>query len=137
MPRNHRLILSKNGGNNNHSKKYKAVNMTHKINLLDEPFEKIKNGSKTIELRLHDEKRRKIKVGDTVCFKSKTDKLTATVKAVHIFKNFEELYAALPLNKCGYSADELATASPDDMLVYYTKEQIEKHGVVGIEIEVI
>lgn len=111
--------------------------MTHKMKLNAEPFERIKNGSKIIELRLYDEKRRKIKVGDTICFRSKTDKLTATVKALHIFKNFEELYAALPLDKCGYSADELPTASPDDMLEYYTKEQIEKYGVVGIEIEVI
>ena len=110
--------------------------MTHKMKLNEEPFEKIKNGSKTIELRLYDEKRRKIKVGDMIRFMSKTDKLAATVKALHIFKNFEKLYAALPLDKCGYSADELPTASPDDMLEYYTKEQIKKYGVVGIEIEV-
>lgn len=109
--------------------------MNMKLN--EEPFEKIKNGSKTIELRLYDEKRRKINVGDSICFKSKTDKLNATVKAVHVFKSFEALYAALPLDRCGYSLDELATASPDDMLEYYTKEQIEKYGVVGIEIEVI
>jgi len=111
--------------------------MTHKMKLNEEPFEKIKNGSKTIELRLYDEKRRKIKVGDMIRFRSKTDKLTATVKALHIFKNFEELYAALPLDKCGDSANEIATASPDDMLEYYTKEQIDKYGVVGFEIEVI
>jgi len=96
----------------------------------------IKNGEKAIELRLYDEKRRKIKVGDTICFKSKADKLIVTVKAVHIFRNFEELYAALPLDKCGYSAEELLTASPEDMLEYYSKEQIEKYGVVGIEIEI-
>ncbi len=113
--------------------KHKTMNM--KLN--EVPFEKIKNGSKTIELRLYDEKRRKIKVGDTICFSSKTDKLTATVKVLHIFKNFEELYVALPLDKCGYSVDEIAIASPDDMQKYYTKEQIEKYGVVGIEIEVM
>lgn len=110
--------------------------MTHNMKLNDRPFEMIKNGEKTVELRLYDEKRSKIKVGDCICFKSKKDELTATVKAVHIFKSFEELYAALPLDKCGYTADELATASPDDMLEYYTKEQIEKYGVVGIEIEI-
>lgn len=110
--------------------------MIHNIKLNDAPFKMIKNGEKTIELRLYDEKRRKIKVGDTICFKTKTDKLTATVKALHTFHNFEELYAALPLDKCGYTADELATASPDDMLEYYSKEQIEKYGVVGIEIEI-
>lgn len=111
--------------------------MTHIMKLNGIPFEKIKSGSKTIELRLYDEKRRKIKVGDIICFKSKTDRLTATVKAVYVFRSFEELYASLPLDKCGYSADELATVSPDDMLKYYTKEQIEKYGVVGIEIEVV
>ena len=110
--------------------------MNHNMNINNRPFEMIKNGKKTIELRLYDEKRRKVRVGDTILFKSGTEKLTARVKALHIFRNFEELYVALPLDKCGYTADELATASPDDMLEYYTKEQIEKYGVVGIEIEI-
>ena len=110
--------------------------MTHNMKLNDSPFEKIKNGTKTIELRLYDEKRRKIKVKDTICFKSKSETITATVKSLYIFRSFEELYAALPLDKCGYALDELPTASPDDMLKYYSKEQIEKHGVVGIELEV-
>lgn len=107
------------------------------MKLNDVPFETIKNGTKTIELRLYDEKRRKIKIGDTICFKGKASTIKAIVKALHIFRNLDELYAALPLDKCGYTADELATASPEDMLEYYTKEQIEKYGVVGIEIEVI
>ena len=111
--------------------------MTHNMKLNAEPFETIKNGTKTIELRLYDEKRRKIKIGDTICFKGKAGTITAIVKALLIFRNFDELYAALPLDKCGYNAYEIATASPDDMLKYYTKEQIEKYGVVGIEIEVI
>ena len=110
--------------------------MTHNMKLNAEPFERIKNGTKSIELRLYDKKRRKIKIGDTICFKGKAGTITTVVKALHIFRNFEELYAALPLDKCGYTADELATASPDDMLEYYSKEQIEKYGVVGIEIEV-
>lgn len=110
--------------------------MTHNMKLNEIPFAKIKNKTKTIELRLYDEKRRKIKVGDSICFNSKTDKLIATVKALHIFCSFEELYSALPLDKCGYSNEEIATASPDDMLQYYSKEQIKKYGVVGIEIEV-
>jgi len=111
--------------------------MTHWMKLQAAPFEKIKSGSKTIELRLYDEKRRQIRVGDTICFKGKAGTLTATVKALHVFRNYEELYAALPLDKCGYAADGLATASPDDMLTYYSREQIEKYGVVGIELEVV
>ena len=108
--------------------------MNMKLN--DIPFEKIKSGTKTIELRLNDKKRQKIKIGDTICFNTKTDKIAAKVKHLHVFKDFEELYVALPLDKCGYSPDEISTASPDDMLEYYTEKQIKKYGVVGIEIEV-
>ena len=111
--------------------------MIHNMKLYDVPFAKIKSGEKTIELRLNDEKRQKIKVGDSICFKSKTDTLAAMVKALYVYPDFEALYAALPLEKCGYATDELATASPDDMLEYYTKEKIERYGVVGIEIEVV
>lgn len=38
------------------------------MNLLLSAFEKIADGRKTIELRLNDEKRQKIKDGDTVAF---------------------------------------------------------------------
>ena len=36
--------------------------------------------------------------------------------------------------KCGYTKEDIDTASPDDMDKYYTKEEQEKYGVVGIEI---
>ena len=40
--------------------------MKHYINLNPEPFEMIRSGKKTIELRLNDEKRKTISVGDTI-----------------------------------------------------------------------
>ena len=43
----------------------------------------------------------------------------------------------LPLLKCGYTEKDIATASPDDMDFYYSKEKQEKYGVVGIEVEVL
>ena len=52
-------------------------------------------------------------------------------------KDFAELYAALPLDKCGYSEAELAAASPDDMLEYYPKEKQARCGAVGIELEIL
>ena len=36
--------------------------MVHNMKLNESPFEKIKAGTKTIELRLYDEKRRKIQL---------------------------------------------------------------------------
>ena len=38
--------------------------MEHTMNLNAHPFEMMRSGKKTIELRLYDEKRRKISVGD-------------------------------------------------------------------------
>ena len=40
--------------------------MLYKMKLNKSPFERIKNGTKTIEFRLYDEKRKQIKVGDKI-----------------------------------------------------------------------
>ena len=39
--------------------------------------------------------------------------------------------------KCGYTEKDIDAASPEDMNVYYTKEQQEKYGVVGIEMNIV
>lgn len=114
--------------------------MTHKLNLHSSPFEMIQSGRKTIELRLYDEKRRKIAAGDTLVFVHSDDPaqtLAATVRALHRFPDFAALYAALPLDRCGYLPEEIATASPEDMNLYYSVEKQALYGVVGIEIALI
>lgn len=88
--------------------------MTHSMKLKDNPFNKIASGEKTIELRLYDEKRKRIKVGDRIEFTkiSHPDKkLITEVIALHLFSSFKELYSALPLEKCGYGMEELKNAS--------------------------
>ena len=99
------------------------------------PFEMIKSGKKTIELRLYDEKRQKIKVGDEIIFTSTVngEMLSRTVKGIHIFESFHELYKSLPLLKCGYTVDNVDSASPLDMEKYYSIDQQKNFGVVGIE----
>ena len=42
--------------------------MIHNMKLQDEPFIKIKNGLKTVEMRLNDEKRQKINIDDDIEF---------------------------------------------------------------------
>ena len=42
--------------------------MTHQMKLNDAPFEMIEQRMKTIELRLWDEKRRSIAIGDKIAF---------------------------------------------------------------------
>lgn len=113
--------------------------MTHQMKLHDDPFILIKSGEKTIELRLYDEKRRLLQVGDTICFtNSKTgENLLVEILKLHIFSSFDELYRNLPLLKCGYTEEDVATASPRDMDAYYSPEEQQKYGVVGIELKVL
>lgn len=108
----------------------------HRMRLDCEPFDKIDSGKKTIELRLYDEKRRRIRVGDAIRFECTLDEDAAyvEVKALHVFPSFKELYRTLPLTACGYEETALADAKPEDMDRYYSREEQEKYGVVGIEI---
>ena len=110
--------------------------MTYYMNLSPLPFSRIADGSKTIELRLNDEKRQKIAVGDSIVFTNTETEETVSAKvlALHKFPDFEALYKALPLEKCGYAESELSTAHHTDMEQYYPQEKIQKHGALGIEI---
>lgn len=112
----------------------------HMMNLNPLPFKMIKEGQKTIELRLYDEKRKKISVGDTITFINTTDsndKLYVKVIDLFIFNSFDELYKNLPLLECGYTTEDIDTASPYDMEKYYSKEMQQQYGVVGIKISLM
>jgi ASC-1-like (ASCH) protein len=108
--------------------------MIHKMKLWDESFKKIKNKTKTIEMRLCDEKRSKIAVGDSIEFiNTKTNEICeCLVTNLYKYENFNELYNHHDKIAIGYLDNEIA--DPNDMLVYYTKENIKKYGVLGIEI---
>lgn len=101
------------------------------------PFELIKNGSKTIELRLYDEKRQMINLGDTITFENRSDgdKIQVKVIALYKYPSFEELYKHFDKVSIGYKEDE--EADPKDMELYYSSEEQSKCGVVGIEMELI
>lgn len=109
----------------------------HKMNLHSNPFNMMKTGLKTIELRLNDEKRSKIKTGDQIEFTNSLDanqKIITEVLNIYPFDSFELLYKELPLEQCGYKKTELKNAKPSDMDIYYSKEQQNKYGVLGIKV---
>ena len=114
--------------------------MRYQMKLRSQPFQKIRSGRKTFELRLYDEKRQRIKVGDEIefsCTDAERKPFVVVVTGLHLFKNFAELYATLPLLQCGYMEDDVDKASPDDMNRYYSVEEQAEFGVVGIEIKLI
>lgn len=111
----------------------------HHMKLNPEPYRKIRQGKKKIELRLYDEKRRKLEIGDIIEFvniENEEFSVKARVLALYIFPSFKELYENLPLDKCGYTEDNIDTASCKDMEKFYSLEEQDKYGVVGIELEV-
>ena len=112
----------------------------HVMNLTPAPMQEIRTGNKTIELRLNDEKRKQISVGDTIKFintEDSNDTLRVKVVDLFLFSSFAELYDNLPFLNCGYNEDNINTASPDDMEMYYSREKQNKYGVVGIEISLL
>lgn len=112
----------------------------HVMNLTPAPMQEIRTGNKTIELRMNDEKRKQISVGDTIKFintEDSNDTLRVKVVDLFLFSSFAELYDNLPLLNCGYNEDNINTASPEDMEMYYSREKQNKYGVVGIEISLL
>ena len=66
-------------------------------------------GQKDIEMRLYDEKRRKINVGDTIEFTNKktNQKMEVIVINLHIYDSFEMLYSKFEKTRLGYKKDEI------------------------------
>lgn len=108
------------------------------MKLYDEPFELIKSGKKTIEVRCNDEKRRKLKVGDKIifCRYSNPDEIINTeIIGLQEFSTFKELYSSYPMEKFG---NEDVTI--EDMLVavdkIYSKEEQDEFGALAISIKI-
>lgn len=100
-------------------------------------YDFIKNGTKRIELRLYDEKRSKIDLDDVIEFsKSDNDKFEAKVIGLLRYRKFEDLFNDFEIS---ILADQ--TMSKQDLLGalegFYTPEDQDKYGVVGIRIELI
>ena len=111
--------------------------MKHSMKLRKIPFNKIKNGTKTIELRLLDEKRKLLKIKDEIEFTNidTNETLLTIIEDLYKFDNFEELYKCFDKVFLGYDKDE--EASYKDMEDYYSKEEQKEYGVIGIKIKVL
>ena len=109
--------------------------MEHKMRLVDFAFKAIKNGEKDIEVRLNDEKRQLINIGDVIVFEHVDTKelLKVTVVNLYHFKTFEELFNMFDHKRIGVKEEDSASL----MDSFYTKEEQEKYGALGIEIKLI
>lgn len=107
--------------------------MVHKMKLQESPFERIKNGSKTVEFRLYDEKRKQIKIGDKIEFSKLPDleeKLVVEVLDLYHEKRFIDIFEKLFTDK-----DEI-NRKVQSMYTIYSSEKEEEYGVLGIKIKI-
>lgn len=113
-----------------------SKNMLHKMKLNQEPFEKIKNGTKTVEFRLYDEKRRTVQIGDEIEF-SKLPELQEKllVKVIDLYK--EESFAKLFKKVFAGEDENEIKKRAESMNRFYTSEKEKEYGVVGLKIKVI
>ena len=108
--------------------------MIHEMKLNESPFERIKNGTKTIEFRLYDEKRKKVKIGDKIEFSKLPDlqeKILVDVLDIYRDETFENLFKKIFTDK-----NEIARKTKS-MYQFYSKEQEKQYGVVGIRIKLL
>ena len=108
--------------------------MIHKMKLNESPFERIKNGTKTIEFSLYDEKRKKIEIGDKIEFSKLPDlqeKILVDVLDIYREETFEKLFKKI------YTDEDEIERKTKSMYQYYSKEQEKEYGVVGIKIALL
>ena len=96
-------------------------------------------GTKKIEIRLFDEKRQQIKIGDTIKFLKEPnldESFNAKVIGLLRYNTFEDMFKDLDisiLSDKSMTKEELINVLEQ----FYTKEKQEKYGVLGIRIELL
>lgn len=108
--------------------------MIHEMKLKESPFERIKNGTKTVEFRLYDEKRSKIKIGDQIKFSKLPDlQETILVDVLDLYRadTFENLFKKL------FTDEDEIKSKTASMYQYYSHDEEKQYGVVGIKISLI
>ena len=113
--------------------------MEHEMKLQPEYYNFILNGTKRIEIRLFDEKRQQIKVGDTIKFLKEpelNESFNTRVVGLLRYNTFEDMFKDFDisvLSDKSMTKEELTSILEQ----FYTKEKQEQYGVLGIRIELI
>ena len=107
------------------------------MNLRPKYFDFIKDGTKRIELRLYDEKRRSIQLGDIIEFaKSDDEKVKAKVVGLLRYNSFANLFEDFDIS---ILADSSMTKQEllEVLGEFYSEEKQAEFGVIGIRIKLI
>lgn len=109
--------------------------MTIGMFLSHDNFQAVAAGMKTVEMRLYDEKRQRLRLGDTVIFEdiATAEVVETTVLEIEVYRDFAELFGHYDKEELGYAPGQ--AADPADMMMYYSEEKIARYGVCAIRIK--
>lgn len=108
--------------------------MQYTMKLLQKPFENIKNGTKTVEFRLYDDKRRNIKIGDTITFYLLPElKESITTEVIDLYRadTFYNLFKQI------FENESEIQEKLKGIHEIYSENKEQEYGVLGIKIKLL
>lgn len=114
--------------------------MRYEMHLTADNFEKIKAGTKIIEVRLNDKKRREIKIGDRIVFTKRPDNIEAVeteVVDLKVYMTFAELYSLNDKVAVGSFPGDTTETQIEQTMKYYSPEEEAKYGVLAIHLRLV
>ena len=108
------------------------------MKLFKEPLLRIKERKKIIEVRLFDEKRQKVSIGDEIEFSlidNPNEKTLVKVIGLSRFKTFKDLYVHFHYSLFGHLHGTTLSEQLEDIMECYSQEDEEKYGCLGIHVE--
>ena len=112
--------------------------MEMKVHLHPEVFDIVLDGKKNVEIRVNDEKRRSLKIGDTLLFLKRPEeieKISAIVTNLVYFDDFSQVVNAYDMERI-YLKETTKEEYVNLMHKFYSDDEVSKYGVVAIEFEI-
>lgn len=108
----------------------------HEMKLAEKDFERIRSGEKTLDMRLFDEKRQLLRLGDMIEFKKfprLEEKISVKIIGLLRYKNFDQLIEDVPAAMLGFQEKDKPYLK-SGMYEIYTPAEEQEYGVLGIRI---
>lgn len=112
--------------------------MEYRMGLQEKYYNNMKYGNKKIELRLNDDKRKLLNIGDTIYFLLEPERkkeLKTKIVGLTKYKNFNEAVDNISIEFLSSISDNKEEYL-NDLNKYYSKEEQDEFGVLAIEVEV-
>ena len=108
--------------------------MIYKMGLQNKYYKLVDQGNKIVELRLYDQKRKKLKVGNLIRFYEEPERINyidTIITKLNKYNSFSEALENINMNLLTNESEEKYLA---DLENYYKKEEQAKYGVIAITI---